>query len=113
MEEPMAGTRTGRKTGKKPSAAKRLARYRARAARRGIRRVEVAVPGADVRHIRKAARAFREGGAAADGLRRQIAANPAQAFKIAKTGGEFMEMSRRITKTMFPFSIRKHVPPHS
>ena len=77
---------------KKLTPAKRLALYRKRATRSGLRRVEVAVPSTDVTIIRDFAKAFREGGLAAERLRRQ--AETIGKSKIAKTGEEFYALLR-------------------
>jgi hypothetical protein len=77
---------------KKLPPAKRLAAYRQHAEKLGMRRVEVAVPASDVDIIRNFARAFREGGTAAERLRRQgeLIDNP----KIAKDSAELYALLR-------------------
>jgi hypothetical protein len=77
---------------KKLPPAKRLAFYRQRSRKSGMRRVEVAVPSTDVATIRNFARAFREGGATAERLRRQekLIENP----PIARTGAELVSILR-------------------
>jgi len=77
-------------THKKLPPAKRIALHRQRAERLGVRRVEVAVPAADVCHIRAFARALREGGTLADRLR--IQGEQIEHPAIASTGAALVAL---------------------